>query len=54
MSCEKPPKFDFKPVIELNDLYHSKYFNAENEFFIDTFNVSIKFKDGDGDLGVEK
>jgi len=45
-SCFDPPSYSPVPSIEFNDIYFKQGLNT------DTLSVSIKFKDGDGDLGL--
>ncbi len=45
-SCFDPPTYSNIPGIEFNDLYFAK------GTLTDTLSVSIKFKDGDGDVGL--
>lgn len=54
LACEKPPEFDRKPVIEFNKIFYQYAYLESTKNTIDTVNISLRFKDGDGDLGVEK
>jgi hypothetical protein len=53
-SCEKPPDFDKKPLIEFNEISNIRTKDVDLDAFVDSLTISLKFKDGDGDLGVEK
>jgi hypothetical protein len=53
-SCEKPPKYSLTPEIEFANVRRIyKFFDLEQNMG-DSVIISLKFKDGDGDLGVNK
>lgn len=51
-SCFETPEFDDVPKISLDDLYFGVA-NANSSNGLDSVVLSIKFQDGDGDLGLE-
>ncbi|MFN3404121.1 MAG: hypothetical protein ACK40G_08500 [Cytophagaceae bacterium] len=52
-SCEKPPKYPDTPQIEFKKIEKMTYFSDIYQSNIDSLIISITFKDGDGDLGLE-
>jgi hypothetical protein len=48
-SCFDPPVYSLVPVIELQDLY---FLDVEDPSQFDTLVIKLKFKDGDGNLGI--
>lgn len=54
-SCEKPPKYTLEPVIALDTITNIRKFDAEGtQTYNDSITISLRFKDGDGNLGVSK
>lgn len=51
-NCEKPPQFSKTPVIEFDTLTNSIEFNPFTQTEVNKLEVTIRFQDGDGDLGV--
>ncbi|NJN42589.1 MAG: hypothetical protein HC811_10540 [Flammeovirgaceae bacterium] len=49
-SCFDPPEFPLTPSIEFDDIYFVEVGTASDK---DSLVVSIKFKDGDGNLGLD-
>lgn len=47
-SCFEPPEFSTTPEIELNDLYFRDLSSG-----LDSLVLEVRFKDGDGDLGLD-
>ena len=47
-ACYNPPEFPLEPTISFNDIQFKEGLNSQ-----DSLIVSIKFQDGDGDLGLD-
>lgn len=50
--CLSAPTYDIKPAIEFKDLKVVRYSPARPLLPIDTFKITVSFKDGNGDLGI--
>jgi len=48
-TCISPPEFSIVPEIELLDVH---FFKGADETAADTLKITLNFKDGDGDLGL--
>ncbi len=53
-SCEKPPNFSIKPKIEFEKIINVSKLDPGTLVTLDSIVISIRFKDGDGDLGVSQ
>lgn len=51
VGCLSPPDYPVEPSIEFKSLAVTRY-TPPGEVPVDTFKITISFKDGDGDLGI--
>ena|SRR6478735_3511959 len=53
-SCRKKPVYSNTPEITINPIEHYVLFSTNRGVMVDSLILSIDFKDGDGDLGVDQ
>ncbi len=53
-SCEKPPDFSIKPEIEFEKITNISMLDPLTKSTLDSVVISVRFQDGDGDLGVSQ
>jgi hypothetical protein len=55
LGCKKIPKYDLAPHIEFEGYdIHRNHFNSLGMFYADSVIFKIRFRDGDGDLGMDE
>jgi hypothetical protein len=50
--CLTPPEYDIVPAIEFKEMAVKRGFEEGSPLPIDTFRITVSFRDGDGDLGL--
>ena len=52
-SCRKPPEYSNTPEISFLSISSQQIFDQDNLAYVDSVSISVTFKDGDGDLGLD-
>ena len=52
LSCEKPPDYGLTPYIKFDNIVKTLVNDSSTQSFEEKVIISVKFQDGDGDLGV--
>ena len=52
-SCRKPPDYSDIPKIDYLSISTEQIFDEDNLAFVDSVSISIRFEDGNGDLGLD-